>query len=133
MKMKRTTGTIEMRQRDATPFDSMPKGTTLQLVQLTEEFFGEVSGILTARFIQVVTADGLARQWGAGRLVGTVAGRRGSFAIQDAGSVRGDKVEGTWSVISGSGSDELSGLRGNASFKGTIGQPVSYAFEYAFE
>ena len=29
--------------------------------------------------------------------------------------------------------DELSGLRGKASFKGMISQPVSYAFEYAFE
>jgi hypothetical protein len=131
--MNKATGTIQMRQREVTPFDAHPKGTTLQLVHLSEEFFGDVAGTLTARFIQVVTADGFARQWGAGLFVGTVAGREGSFVIQDAGSVQGDHVEGTWCVIPGSGTGELSRLRGNAWFKGTIGQPVSYAFEYAFE
>jgi Protein of unknown function (DUF3224) len=131
--MKNTTGTIQLRQREVAPFDAQPKGSSLQIVQLREEFFGEVAGILAARFVQVVTPDGYAQQWGAGRFVGTVAGRRGSFVIQDAGSVRGDQVEGTWSVIPGSGADELSGLHGEASFKGVLGQPVSYSFEYAFE
>jgi hypothetical protein len=131
--MKNTTGTVQVRQREVTPFDTQPIGTRLQLVQLSEEFFGEVAGILSARFIQVVTSDGFAQQWGAGRFVGTVTGRRGSFVIQDAGSVRGDNVEGTWSVLAGSGVDELSGLRGKASFMGMISQPISYTFEYSFE
>jgi hypothetical protein len=131
--MRKATGTIQVQQREVAPFDVPPAGVTLQSVHLREEFFGEVAGILSARFVQVVAADGAAQQWGAGRFVGTVAGRQGSFVIQDAGTMRDGHVEGTWRVISGSGTGGLSGLRGDATFKGTIGQPVSYAFEYAFE
>jgi hypothetical protein len=129
--MGHTSGTIQVREHEAFPFDAQV-GTKLQLIHLREEFFGDLAGILTARFVQVVTMNGSAQQWGAGRFVGTLAGRRGSFVIEDAGIVRGDHVDGTWSVIAGSGTGELSGLSGKATFTGTLGQAASYAFEYAF-
>jgi uncharacterized protein DUF3224 len=46
------------------------------------------------------------------RVTGELGGRRGTFLLQDAGTVQDNIVSGGWFVIPGSGTYELAGLRG---------------------
>ncbi len=67
------------------------------------------------------------------RVVGSLAGRRGSFLLQDEGTLQGSRVAGTWFVVPGSGTDELRGLRGEGGFEAELGQHASWMLGYWFE
>jgi Protein of unknown function (DUF3224) len=54
-------------------------------------------------FLQAAHADGSASFVGIERVTGTVAGRTGTFLLQDAGTVQDNIVSGDWFAIPGSG------------------------------
>src|SRR5512133_1922020 len=51
-----------------------------------------------------------------GTITVRIAGRTGTFVLQDRGSLTGTRVTGRWSVVPGSGTGELAGLRGDGGF-----------------
>ncbi|ANS80608.1 hypothetical protein SGUI_3212 [Serinicoccus hydrothermalis] len=100
-------------------YDEPGEGPKLTRVTLTKRYSGEIEGDGVAHLL---TTQGEA---GAGyvaseRIVGTLAGRQGSFVIQHGGLADGDLEAGTadqstWgSVVPGSGTGDLTGLRGEA-------------------
>ncbi len=60
-------------------------------------------------FLQAAREDGSASFVGIERVTGAVAGRSGTFLLQDAGTVDGNIVSGDWFVIPGSGTGDLRG------------------------
>ena len=67
------------------------------------------------------------------RVTGSLADWSGSFVLQDAGTVDGSVVSGTWFVVPGSGTDELTGLRGDGGFRADLGQSAEIYLDYRFE
>jgi hypothetical protein len=66
------------------------------------------------------------------RIEGSVDGRKGSFVIRHEVGFDPNGIQGTWTVVGGSGSGELTGLTGTGTAAGEMGQEtVSYTFEYA--
>jgi uncharacterized protein DUF3224 len=65
-------------------------------------------------------------------LTGTVGGRNGSFAVREGGWFGEDGlIHGTFEVVSGSATDELSGLRGTGHYTIKHGDSaVPYTFDY---
>jgi hypothetical protein len=63
----------------------------------------------------------------------SIAERRGSFLLQDAGTLEANIVQGDWFVIPGSGTGELAGLRGEGGFAAELGQHASITLDYWFE
>jgi hypothetical protein len=57
----------------------------------------------------------------------------GSFVLQDAGTLTGKTVSGTWFVVSGSGTGQLQGLRGKGGFTAELGQHAQITLDYWFE
>jgi hypothetical protein len=65
------------------------------------------------------------------RIEGSVDGRKGSFVIRHEVGYDRNGIQGTWAVVEGSGSGELTGLTGTGTAVGEMGQEtVSYTFEY---
>ncbi|MBC9728899.1 DUF3224 domain-containing protein [Streptomyces sp. TRM68367] len=66
---------------------------------------------------------------------GRLDGREGTFAVEERGHFDADgTVHCTFEVVPGSGSGELTGLRGSGSFIARHGEPsVAYSFEYEVE
>jgi len=64
--------------------------------------------------------------------MGSIAGRKGSFLLQDAGTLEGNTVSGQWFVIPGSGTGELGGLRGEGSFTAALGEGADLTLDYWF-
>jgi hypothetical protein len=114
-------------------YDEPKEGPTLTEVQLAEIFTGDIEGEGTARVLQAKWSDGTARYSTIERIVGALAGRRGSFLLQVEGTVQGKRNKGAWFVISGSGTGDLHGLRGDGGFEAEHGKRGLWTLDYWFE
>ena len=83
--------------------------------------------------MQAARADGPASFVGIERVTGEVGGRRGTFLLQDAGTVQDNIVNGDWFVIPGSGTGGLAGLRGEGGFRANLGSDAQVHLDYWFE
>jgi uncharacterized protein DUF3224 len=92
-------------------------GITLVETTLRERFTGGLNGDAIAKHLRVVRHDGTGTFTCVERFVGALDGRPGSFALTaDGFTDEADVVHGRWEVVPGSGTGELAGLRGFASF-----------------
>ena len=120
---RRASARIEVSKWDPRPFDQRPGAADLVHVQVEESFSGDLTGTGQATFLQVVADDGSASFVGVERFTGSLAGREGSFVLQDQGTLTADgKVAGNWFVVPGSGTEGLAGLRGEGGFQAELGQ-----------
>jgi hypothetical protein len=67
------------------------------------------------------------------RFRGKLGGRQGSFVLQGSEIVENGKIKARWFVVPGSGTGELSGLRGEGGFEGHFGKASTETLEYWFE
>ena len=95
-------------------------GSVLVSTVLNERFTGAIDGIGVADHIRLLHPDGTGISTGIERIEGTVDGRTGSFILTAYGrNHSATKVSGTWAVQPGSGTAELTGLRGSGSYTAT--------------
>ena len=130
---KSAKGKIEVLTYESAAYDSPTEGPVLSDLKVTEKFTGDIEGTGAARMLQSQRKDGPASFCAVERVTGTLAGKRGTFLLQDEGKVEGTRVSGTWFIISGSATGELRGLRGDGSFEAELGQHASYVIDYWFE
>ncbi len=124
---------IDVEKYEPQAYETLAGGPELLEIQVAESFSGDISGEGKARFLQVVRADGSASFAGIERVVGDIAGRSGTFVLQDAGTVEGQTVTGEWFVVPGSGTGGLSGLRGEGGFEAEVGEGATAKLDYWFE
>jgi Protein of unknown function (DUF3224) len=129
----RATGRIEVDSYQSQPYHEHADGPQLVEINVRERFSGDIQGDGVVRFLQAARKDGSASFVGIERVTGRIAGRDGSFLLQDAGVLQGGTVSGEWSVIPGSGTGELAGLRGEGGFAAELGQHASITLDYWFE
>jgi hypothetical protein len=127
------TGRIDVATYDPQTYEEVGAGPSLAEIHVTETFTGDIEGTGVVRFLQAMRPDGSASFVGVERVTATIAGRAGSFLLQDAGTVEGDVVKGDWFVVPRSGTDELAGLRGEGGFEAQLGQQASITLDYWFE
>jgi hypothetical protein len=127
------TGHIEVQTYEPQDYDTAADGPKLVEIRVTETFVGDIEGEGRARFLQTARADGSASFVGVERVTGRLAGRRGSFVLQDSGTLEGTTVRGQWFVVPGSGTGELVGLRGEGGFVAELGQHAAITLDYRFE
>jgi hypothetical protein len=76
------------------------------------------------------TPEGDATFVGLQQVKGSLAGRSGRFVAEAVGRFDGKQSTGSWTIIAGSGSGELTGLTGEGSFEAPGGPKASYSLEY---
>jgi hypothetical protein len=127
------TGRIDVKTYEPQPYEEVADGPNLVEIHVTETFSGDIEGEGVVRFLQAVRDDGSASFVGIERVTGSIAGRQGSFLLQDAGTLEGSTVKGDWFVIPGSGTGDLAGLRGEGGFQAELGQNAAITLDYWFE
>ena len=114
-------------------YETPADGPSLVRIHVEEAFAGDIEGAGVVEFLQAAQADGSASFVGIERVTGAVAGRTGSFLLQDSGTVTGNVVSGDWFVVPGSGTGELAGLRGEGGFRANLGENAEVHLDYWFD
>lgn len=115
------------------PYDEPTDGPSLVRIHVEETFAGDITGTGVVEFLQAAHADGTASFVGIERVTGSVSGRTGTFLLQDQGTVADGVVSGGWFVVPGSGTGELTGLRGEGGFRANLGEGAAVTLDYWFE
>jgi hypothetical protein len=77
--------------------------------------------------------DGRVRERGYERVAGRLGGRSGTFVLQVAGRYEDGKATTAWSVVAGTGTGALAGLRGEGGHVSTMDGSEPYRLDYSFE
>jgi Protein of unknown function (DUF3224) len=123
---------ITVQRSEAKPYDQTA-GPALTEIRIREAFAGDIQGESTVGALQVQGGDKSARQVSMQRFSGKLGGRQGTFVLQGSETVEKGKIKATWFVIPGSGTGDLSGLRGEGGFVGDFGKGSDGWLDYWFE
>jgi Protein of unknown function (DUF3224) len=129
----RATSVITVHKYEPSAYDESAEGPALTRIHVEESFSGDITGDGVVEFLQAAGADGSANFVGIERVTGQIAGRQGTFLLQDAGTVAGNIVSGDWFVIPRSGTGQLAGLRGEGGFRANLGEGAQVHLDYWFE
>ncbi len=94
------------------PFSEGQDLPRLTRATVTKALTGDIAGEGKVEYLMMYRSDGSATFVGLERIVGHVAGRAGSFVLQRTGIFENGVAKESYSVIPGSGTGELRGLRG---------------------
>jgi hypothetical protein len=129
----RANAVITVHAYEPAAYEEPAEGPALVRIHVQERFSGDIEADGVAEFLQAGRADGSASFVGIERVTGTVAGRQGTFLLQDAGTVEGTVVSGEWFVVPGSGTGQLAGLRGTGGFRANLGEGAQVHLDHWFE
>jgi hypothetical protein len=129
---RRATATIAVQNSEAKPCDQTESAILLE-IRLSETFTGDIDAVSLVHALQVRRGDGSASMVSVQRVEGKLGGRQGTFVLQGAEIVANGEITATWFVVPGSGTGDLSGLRGEGGFKGEFGKGSNGTLDYWFE
>jgi len=117
-------------------WDEKPYGEGLGLPKLTratvtKTFTGDLEGEGQVEYLMVYRGDGSATFVGLERVVGRLAGRTGSFVLQRTGVFEGGQAKEAYTVVPGSATGDLPGLRGDGS--SAVGHGAEHPFTLNYE
>jgi hypothetical protein len=123
---------ISVQSSEARAFDQ-GEGPALIELHLSETFTGDMEGTSPVRALQLLRDDKSASLVSLQRFSGKLGGRLGSFVLQGSETVEAGRIKATWFVVPGSGTAQLSGLRGEGGFEGEFGKGSEGTLDYWFE
>jgi hypothetical protein len=130
----RATGTFKIKGWDEKPYAELEGGRKLTQASVKQSFAGDIEGDGAVEWLMSYRPDQTADFVGLQRIVGQLGGRSGSFVLaQTDGTFDGTVAKGRLSVVPGSGTGELEGLRGRGEFSAPHGGEPSISLEYEFE
>jgi hypothetical protein len=117
-------------------WDEKPCGEAEQLPKMTrasvvKSFTGDLEGDGLVEYVMVYRGDGSATFVGLERVVGRLGGKTGSFVLQRAGVFEDGQARESYSVVPGSGTGELAGLRGDGS--SAVGHGLEHPFTLKYD
>ena len=113
-----------------TPY-SEDQGLKLSRANVTKTYTGDIEGEAQVEYLMMYRSDGSATFVGLERIVGRLAGKTGRFVLQRLGVFEGGLAKESYSVIAGSGSGELLGLKGHGN--SAVGHGMEHPFTLDYE
>jgi hypothetical protein len=131
--MPDTEMTFTMDDWKETTYAELENGGKLTRVTMARTFSGPLTGSGVVEYLMAYTSETEAVFVGLERVTGSVAGRPGSFVMEHRGTYGKGLVKNTWTVIPGSGTGDLRGLRGDGGFESGSQKRYPMTFDYRFE
>ena len=120
----RLSGSYVPKKWEEKPYDLIEGRMKATKATVEFAFSGDFEGIASLEYLMFYTtfdaADShkaTAEYVGLMRLVGTLKGQAGSFALTDAGAYSGGAARSTLRVVAGSGTEALSRISGGGSYR----------------
>lgn len=122
-------GTVTMTSWDETPLDAADGWPRLTRARAGNVLHGDIQGTGTLEYLLAYGDDGGAAFVGLERVVGRIGYRSGSFVLQHVGRFADRMAVATWTIVPGSGTEALTGIRGQGRFAAARGQPSPYTLD----
>jgi hypothetical protein len=114
-------------------WDEQAYGERLSRASVEQAFSGDIEGDGSVEWLMCYREDKTADFVGLQRVEGQIGDRSGSVVLRTVGTFDGAVARGDWSVVPGSGSGDLEGLRGEGGFEAPHGSPARATLDYDFE
>ena len=124
--------TFTLKSWDEKAYDETQGLPRLSRVSATKSYEGDVAGAGTVEYLMMYRGDGSATFIGLERVVGSLAGRSGSFVFQHTGTFENGIAKVALSVVPGSGTEGLDGLEGMGQFAVGHEPPYKMTLDYHF-
>lgn len=122
--MTQAKGTFEFKRWDEKTWDGKTarevKGAKLTHTKVHNVYHGDIEGESESQSVMVYDAQDHAVYSGLERITGTLGGKTGSFVVQMTGKFDGTAASGDWTIVPGSGTGELTGIRGTGRFEAQL-------------
>ncbi len=113
----RVTGTFAVLGWDERPYDDADELPALAHAVVSEELAGGLEGEASISYLLTYRDDGIASYVGLVRVSGRIGDRAGSFVMQEMGMFEGGVATGHWTILPGSSTGELRGIRGEGVYR----------------
>ena len=129
--MKTVNARFAIKTWDEKPYGEAQGLPKLTRASVTKTFTGDLEGEGQVEYLMMYRSDGSATCIGLERVVGRIGGKAGSFVLQRTGVFEGGLAKEAYSVVPGSATDELTGLRGEGN--SAVGHAKDYPFTLDYE
>jgi hypothetical protein len=127
----RVTATFKVSKWDEHPYLELDGGRKFTRASVRHTYAGgALEGESTSESLMFYREDGTATYTGFEHIVGRLNGRTGSFVLQGSGSYENGVAKTTYVIVSGSGTGELRGIRGQALFEAGHGEQYPLTIDY---
>ena len=128
--MTHAQGKFDIASWDEEPYVEIDEARKLTRALVTQRFSGGLKGDGSVQWLMFYRTDGTADFVGMQHIEGTLGGRKGSFVLETTGTFDGAKAAADWTVIAGSGTDDLEGIEGIGQMSAPMGSTAEYEFNY---
>lgn len=115
---------------DEKPWYEGANGQKLTRATVVKTYHGDLEGEGTMEYVMAYTDAKRAVYVGMEQVVGSLAGAKGSFVMQDRGTFEDGVAASSFEIVEGSGTDQLSGIRGRASVDAVEADEQRLSIEY---
>jgi len=116
---------------DEKPYSEGPDQPKLTRASVTKTFTGDLAGEGQVEYLMAYASDGSATFVGLERITGELAGKTGSFVLRRTGVFEGGVAKESYSVVPGSGTGALKGLKGEGT--SAVGHGMEHPFTMTWE
>ncbi len=131
--MATTTGTFQILSSGEDDLDDLAGEVRISHASGRQRFSGGIDADGSIDWFMVYRADKTASFVGMQRIDGTLDGRRGACAIAAVGEHDGSSSRVTWTVVAGSGTGALHGIRGHGALEAPGGAAGTYELSYELD
>jgi hypothetical protein len=130
--MKKTANArFAIKSWDEKPFSEGSDLPRLTRATVTKTFTGDIEAEGHVEYLMMYRSDGSATFVGLERIVGRISGRAGTFVLQRIGVFEDGQAKESYSVVPGSGTGELHGLRGDG--RSAVGHGMEHPFSLDYD
>ena len=130
--MPRAKGIFEITGWDEKTYETLPNSGKLTEAKVSQKFSGDIEGDGSVIWLMAYTDAKTARYVGIQRVVGSIGGKKGTVLFQTVGAFDGEEANADWSIIPGSGTEQLAGISGTGTFAAPRGSKATYTLDYQF-
>jgi len=116
---------------DERPYSEAPDRPKLTRVSVTKQFSGDLEGNGHVEYLMMYRPDGSAVFVGLERVEGQLGGMKGTFVLQRTGVFEAGQARESYSIVDGSATGELQGLKGEGS--SSVGHGMEHPFVLSYE
>lgn len=124
--------TFSVQTWDEQTFSEVDGQLKLTRTSVTKTFEGDLEGTSTLQYLMFYGPQDQTHVLGLERVQGQLGGKTGSFVLEHIGGDDGSEARGRVTVLAGSGTGELTGLRGSGEAVATRTGDYTMTLDYDF-